>query len=354
VLTAYAVQLLSKAGLMVAAVSIPLLAKEFGANIQQIGLLVACYQVMILLSSIVFGRWADFGDRKKFVVAGVAATAVALALHMFARNLEGLFAARALAGVCVGVFPAALMAYFYGRSKLLGRYTGFGSLGWGIGAFTLGVLRPGWVFPSAAALMAATAVLAWAGLKHEHVRLEQPFLDTRVLRRSWPIYLSFLLRHIGACSIWSIFPIFLADRGASRLWVGIVFAINPLGQVLFMNLLEKAGERILIILGFVLSALVFLAFGLVTNFKQVVPIQVVLALSWSCLYLGSLRELMRVNPERSTAAGMLQSVLSLSAVGGALLLGLTGAFGYRAIMFVAAGLAVAGGLLHLTVKPRQA
>lgn len=353
-LTAYAVQLLSKAGLMVAAVSIPLLAKEFGANSQQIGLLVACYQAMILLSSIVFGRLADFGDRKKFVVAGVAAAAVALALHMFARNLGGLFAARALAGVCVGVFPAALMAYFYGRSKLLGRYTGFGSLGWGIGAFTLGVLRPGWVFPSAAALMAATAVLAWAGLKHEHVRLEQPFLDTRVLRRSWPIYLSFLLRHIGACSIWSIFPVFLADRGASRLWVGIVFAINPFGQILFMNLLEKAGERILIILGFVLSALVFLAFGLVTNFKQVVPIQVVLALSWSCLYLGSLRELMRVNPERSTAAGMFQSVLSLSAVGGALLLGLTGAFGYRGVMFVAAGLAVAGGVLHLTVKPRQA
>ncbi len=353
-LTAYTVQLLSNAGLMVAVVYIPLLANRFGANSQQIGLLVACYQAMILLSSVVFGRWADYGDRKRFVVYGLAASAVALAFHGLARNLGGLFAARALAGLCVGVFPAALMAYFYGRSRLLGRFTGFGSLGWGVGAFTLGVLRPEWVFPSAAVLMAATAVLAWAGLKHEHVRLEQPFIDTRVLRRSWPIYLSFLLRHMGACSIWSIFPLFLADRGASRLWVGIVFAINPFAQVLFLNLLERAGERMLIGLGFVLSALVFFAFGLVTNFRQIVPIQVVLALSWSCLYLGSLRELMRVNPERSTAAGMFQSVLSLSAVGGALLLALTGAFGYRGVMFVAAGLAVAGGILHLTVKPRPA
>jgi MFS family permease len=353
-LTAYAVQLLSNAGLMVAVVYIPLLASGYGANSQQIGLLVACYQAMILLSSVVFGRWADYGDRKRFVVCGLVAAAVALGLHGFAKNLGGLFAARALAGLCAGVFPAALMAYFYGRSKLLGRFTGFGSLGWGVGAFTLGVLRPGWVFPAASALMATTAVLAWTGLKHEHVRLEQPFLDTRVLRRSWPIYLSFLMRHMGACSIWSIFPVFLADRGASRLWVGIVFAINPFAQVLFMNLLERTGERILIILGFVLSTMVFFAFGLVTNFRQVVPIQFVLALSWSCLYLGSLRELMRVNPERSTAAGMFQSVLSLSAVGGALLLGLTGAFGYRGIMFVAAGLAVAGGILHLTVKPHQA
>lgn len=351
-LTAYAVQLLSNAGLMVAAVSIPLLASRFGANSQQIGLLVACYQAMILLSSVVFGRLADYGDRKRFVVYGLVASAVALALHGLARDLGGLFPARALAGLCAGVFPAALMAYFYGRSWRLGRFTGFGSLGWGVGAVTLGLLRPGWVFPTAAVLMAATAGLAWVGLKHEHVRLEQPLLDTRVLRRSWPIYLSFLLRHMGACSIWAIFPIFLADRGASRLWVGILFAINPFGQVLFMNLLERAGERILIILGFVLSALVFFAFGLVTNFKQIVPIQVVLALSWSCLYLGTLRELMRVNPERSTAAGMFQSVLSLSAVGGALLLGLTGALGYRGVMFVAGGLAVAGGILHLAVKPR--
>jgi MFS family permease len=353
-LTAYAVQLLSNASLMAVVVYVPLLARGFGANSQQIGLLVACYQAMMLLSSIVFGRWADFGDRKKFVVAGLVAATLALALHTFARNLGGLFAARALAGACVGIFPAALMAYFYDRSKLLGRFTGFGALGWGVGALTLGMLRPDWVFPSAAALMVATVALSWAGLKNQHVRLEQPFLDMRVLRRSWPIYLSFLLRHIGAFSIWSIFPVFLADLGASRLWVGIVFAINPFGQVLFMNLLERAGERMLIILGFVLSAFVFFAFGLVTNFRQVVPIQVVLALSWSCLYLGSLRELMRVNPERSTAAGMFQSVLSLSAVGGALLLGVTGGFGYRTVMFVAAGLAVAGGILHLAVRPRRA
>jgi MFS family permease len=353
-LTAYAVQLLSNASLMAVIVFVPLLANGFGANSQQIGLLVACYQTAILLSSIVFGRWADYGDRKLFVVFGLAASAAALGAHVFARNLGWLFLARGLAGFCVGVFPAALMAYFYDRSKLLGRFTGFGSLGWGIGAFTLGMIRPGWVFPLSAALMAGTAVFAWASLKHERVRLDQPFLDTRVLRRSWPIYLSFLLRHIGAFSIWSIFPVFLADLGASRLWVGIVFAINPFGQVLFMNLLEHVGERILIILGFVLSALVFFAFGLVTNFRQVVPIQVLLALSWSCLYLGSLRELMRVNPERSTAAGMFQSVLSLSAVGGALLLGLTGALGYRGVMFTAAALAAVGGIVHLAVRPRPA
>ncbi len=336
---------------MAAIVLVPLLAREFGAGSQQIGLLVGVYQSAMLLSSMLFGRWADFGDRKQFVVLGMAASAVALAGHALARNLGGLFLARAVAGVCAGIFPAALMAYFYDRSTLLGRFVGFGSLGWGIGALGLGLLPVDLVFPVAAAVMALTTVAAALTLRPQRSRLSQPFIDTRVLRRNWRIYLSFFLRHTGAFSIWAIFPVYLADLGANRFWVGAVFAINPFGQFLFMNLLEKAGERVLILWGFILSTVVFLAFGVAPSYIWVIPIQVALALSWSCLYLGSLKELLRLNPERSTVAGMFNSVASLAAVGGGLLVGITGAFGYRVVMFVAAGLSLAGGLLfELTRK----
>ena len=340
------VQLLSNAGLMAVIVYIPLLARDLGATSSQIGLLVAAYQSAVLVSSMLFGRWADFGDRRRFVVYGIWASVGALIAHLLARNLGTLLLARVLAGICVGSFPAALMAYTSDRTNLLGRFVGFGSLGWGIGAFTLGMIPQDWVFVVAAAVMALTGVLAMVTLRPQHVRLSQPFLDTRVLRRNWRLYLSFFLRHTGAFSIWTIFPVYLSDLGASRLLVGVVFAINPFGQFIFLNWLERARERAMVIWGFVLSALVFAAFGLATDFRQVIPIQVFLALSWSCLYLGSLKELMRLNPERSTAAGMFQSAGSLAAVAGALLEGVTGAFGYRAIMFVAAGLAVAGGLLY--------
>jgi len=353
-LTAIAVQLLGNAGLMAAIVYVPLLARSLGATSSQIGLLVGIYQATLLLSSMVFGRWADYGDRKRFVVYGLLVSVAAFAAHAWVRNLGGLFLARALAGLCVGIFPAALMAYFYDRSARLGRFVGFGSLGWGVGALALGLLRPGWVFPFAAAVLALTAVVAVIGLKHQHVRLAQPFVDTRVLKRNWRLYLSFLLRHLGAFSIWTIFPVYLSDLGASRFWVGVVFALNPLGQFVFMNLLERASEKLLILSGFVLSVLVFAAFGVANDFRQVIPIQVFLALSWSCLYLGSLKELMRTNPERSTAAGMFQSVSSLAAVGGALLEGFTGAFGYRTVMFTAAGLALAGGLLYQFAPDRRA
>ena len=132
-LAAYAVQSLSNAGLMAVIVYIPLLARSLGATSSQIGLLVGAYQAMLFFSSMLFGRWADFGDRKRFVVLGLALSAGAIAVHALARGLGGLFLVRALAGLCVGVFPSALMAYFYDRSRLLGRFTGFGSLGWGRG-----------------------------------------------------------------------------------------------------------------------------------------------------------------------------------------------------------------------------
>jgi MFS family permease len=352
-LTAYAVQFLSNASLTALTVYVPLFAQSLGANSSQIGLVVGVYQGTLFLSSMLFGRWADYGDRKRFVVYGLAVSALAVAAHGLIRGLGGLFLVRAVAGLCVGVFPSALMAYFYDRSTLLGRFSSFGSLGWGAGALALGLVRPDLMFPAAAIVTALTVIAAAVGLKHQHVRLAQPFFDGRVLRRNWRLYLSFLLRHMGAFSIWTIFPVYLSALGASRFWVGAVYAINPVGQFVFMNLLERGSEKLLIALGFVLSVLVFVAFGFATDFRQVIPIQVFLALSWSCLYLGSLKELMRVNPERSTAAGMFQSVSSLAAVGGALLEGVTGAFGHRTVMFVGAGLAAAGGILHVAVRPRQ-
>ena len=94
-----------------------------------------------------------------------------------------------------------------------------------------------------------------------------------MLKRNWRLYLSFLLRRLDAYSIGTIFPVYLSDLGAIRFWVGAVYAINPLGQFVFMDLFERASEKLLIAVGFVLSVLVFAAFGVVTNFKQVIPIQ---------------------------------------------------------------------------------
>lgn len=353
-LTPYTVQFLANAGSTVAVVYIPLLARDLGAGKPTIGLLVATYQLAALLANLLFGRWADYGNRKSFVIAGTIAAAAALAAHGFVGGLAGLFAVRALTGLAMGVFPSALVAYYYDGRPRLGRFTSLGALGWGAGAFAAGAVTLGWLFPVAGAVLALAAVVAAAGLRDQRVRLAQPFFDARVLRHNWRLYLSFYLRHSGAASIWTIFPIYMEDLGASRFGVGLLYGLNPVAQFLFMNTFERGAERPMIRAGLALSVAVFVAYAFVPNHIWLIPVQVALALSWSLLYLGSLKRLLRRNPERSTAAGLLQSVLGLSAVTGALLTGITGAYGYRVVMLAAAGLALAGMLAFLFVPDREA
>jgi len=335
-------------------VYVPLLARDMGATRSQVALIVAAYQGAALLANIVFGRWADFGDRKKFVVAGLALTALAVGAHSVAGSLGSLVAVRAATGFCWGIFPAALVAYYYDRTGKLGRFSGFGSLGWGIGSVVAGIVAASWLFPVAGAVVAVAMVVALVGLSPQRVRLDQKFLDTRVLRRNWHLYLSFYLRHTGAFSIWAIFPLFISDLGASRFWVGAIFALNPLSQVVFMNLLERFRSRTLVRVGLVLSAVVFAGYALVPNHWWLIPVQVALALSWAYLYLGAMKRLMERNPERSTAAGMFQSLFGLSAVSGALLAGLTGRFGYPAVVLVAAGLALCGTVVFMFAPDERA
>lgn len=350
----YLIQVLANAGLTGAVVYVPLLARQFGASTAQIGLIVGGYQGMLFLSSTLFGRWAEFADRKRFVVTGLVASTLAIGAHVLVQNLPSLLAARLAAGVCAGVFPAALVAYFYHRNDRLGRFSAFGAMGWAVGALIAGAVASSRIFTVSALVLGAAALVAVVGVRSQRLALAQSFVDVRVLRRNWRLYLSFLLRHLGAFSIWTILPVYMADLGASRLWVGILWALNPLSQFVFMNLFERFGERNLIRSGLLISIAVFIAFAFATDYRQLIPVQIVLALSWSCLYLGSLKQLMRRNPERSTAAGMLGSTLSLAAVLGALLESVTGTFGYRTVMLVAAGFATAGMGLFMFFPEKEA
>lgn len=340
--TPYAVQFMANAGATVGVVYVPLLARSLGAGNPTIGLLVATYQATLLAANLVFGRWADYGNRRAFVVAGTVLAAVALAAHVLVRGLGGLFLARALTGLAMGVFPSALVAYYYQGSNRLGRFSSSGALGWGVGSLAAGAVALGWLFPFAGALVALGAVVAFAGLRDQHARLDQPFFDARVLRRNWRLYLAYFLRHAGAASIWAVFPVYMSDLGANRLWVGILYGVNPFAQFLLMNLFDRGRERVLIRSGLLVSVFVFAAYALVPDYRWLLPVQVLLALSWSLLYIGALKRVLRRNPERSTAAGMLQSVIGLAAVSGALLAGVTGMFGYPVLMLAAAALALAG------------
>lgn len=322
---------------------IPLITESFGASPAIVGLIVSTYQAVIFLSSGVFGRLADVKGHKLFIVLGLLLAAGALFAHRYIVDVPSAFLVRAIAGLAIGIFPAAVVAYASRRTDNLGRFTAVGSLGWGVGSVVAGAIAVySRLYLLAAIVFLACAVVALVAIPETRERVNQPFFSTAVIRRNWRVYLSFFLRHAGAMGIWAIFPIYLEKLGASKLWIGIIYALNAFGQFACMPFLDRFRTRRLIQVGFIGSVVTFISFALCRNFWQLLPFQLLLAVSWSCLYVGSLKYLFEHNEERSTAVGVFNSTLSLSGIVGALLGGALASLGLPVVMIAAALMSVAG------------
>jgi len=121
---------------------------------------------------------------------------------------------------------------------------------------------------------------------------------------------------------WSIFPIFLHEQlGLNSLEIGSIYAINAVTQFLFMSRVTTrmdnanvSQHHLIILLGTASSALVFLIYYNSYNYLHLIPAQIVLGISWSLLYVGSLLRLMNGNREKATAGSLLEAIIS-SAIG---------------------------------------
>jgi predicted MFS family arabinose efflux permease len=77
--------------------------------------------------------------------------------------------------------------------------------------------------------------------------------------------------------------------------------------------------------------------------------QVSIAAAWSCLYVGSIKYLMERNEEKGTSSGLLQSFLSISAIIGALVGGVTVfTLGYHGSMYIATAMGMVGLIVFIT------
>ncbi|NLX47808.1 MAG: MFS transporter [Euryarchaeota archaeon] len=345
------IQLLSSAGLSGAALLIPnMLRDELGANTMEIGLITASFNLALFLSSYVFGRASDVHGRKLYLRAGLSLTSIALFLLVFADSKTSLAVVRILIGLCAGIYPSALLSYVYETEGKIGKFTAYGSLGFGIGTFVAGMLTIYYEIFLASGLMLFVAYFISTRLVFVGERFHKvPLFPLAMVRHNFPVYVSIMFRHTGANMIWVVYPLFLADLGATPLFIGFVYGINAVSQYLFMRFIDRFQTYHLVMAGFIFSIITFPSYTLATRPEEIVPMQVSIAVAWSCLYVGSIKYLMERNEEKGTSSGLLQSFLSISAIMGALVGGITVfALGYHGSMFIATGLAIIGFIIFVT------
>lgn len=348
------IQLLFNVAFSASYLFIPNLAEDLGASNTQLGIIGAVYGLAVFSSSYLFGRASDVYGRKFFLHLGLGVSTITFLLQVLADpSFVAPFLAdpwllaftRGLAGFSIGIFPAALTAYVYESGDALGRFSSFGALGWAIGNFAAGLIAMYW-----GAFMLSSACLLLAFLVSFTIptvgspNLSVPFFPKSVIKKNWRLYLSYFMRHIGANCIWIIYPLYIVrSLGGDKFWVGVIYTVNTASQFLVMRFVDRFRSGTLINVGLILSSVTFFAFTLAQNFYQLIPIQVLLACSWSCLYVGSLLYLMKRNIERATCMGLLSSVINLAVVFGALMGGAISQFlGFKATMYAAAALTAIG------------
>ena len=339
------IQAMSSAGLSGAALLIPnMLRDDLGANTMEIGVITASFSMALFISSYIFGRASDVHGRRLYLQAGLALTCISLFLLVFVNSIETLAVVRIMVGLCAGIYPSALLAHVYESEGKVGRFTAFGSLGFGVGTFVAGFVGIYYqIFLISSLLLLVAYILSLRLSFGEEKMRKVPFFPVAIMKHNFPVYLSVMFRHTGANMIWVVYPIFLADLGANMLFIGLMYGINATGQFILMRFIDRFNARYLVMAGFLISILTFPSYTLVTRPEEVIPMQISIAASWSCLYVGSIKYLMERNDEKGTTAGLLQSSLSISAILGALLGGvMVFTLGYHGSMYIATGLAVVG------------
>lgn len=334
---------------------IPLLGAELGASNFEIGLVVSAYGGAFLLSSLFFGWQSDSFGRMGFVRYGLLVTGLAFLSQLLAHSLPVLVISRFLVGLTIGVVTAALLAYVFETVGHMGKFSSYGSLGWIFGSLVAGLLQDYHLMFMASSALCLLAFFLSFQLQETSVREKKtaaPYLPT-VIRRNWQIYLAIFLRHLGAQAVWSILPLYLVWLGADRFWVGVLWSINFGTQFIVMRYIERFDAGKVFTCGQVFSILVFLAYALATDYRQLFSVQAALGLSWSCLYVGALLIVLNSGEERGTASGIFQSTLNLCNalgpfIGGAIAQG----WGYRGTMFFAVFIGLCGLFTSLPGKKK--
>jgi MFS family permease len=319
------IQFLSNSALFASALFIPILAGELSASDFQVGLIVGAYGFALFVSNYIFGRYSDIHGKKLFLQIGLILSGIACLIQILGTDVWSLAIARTIVGFCAGIYPSALLAKAYLiREEHIGKFTSFGSFGWSFGILVAGILSIYWqIFLFSSILFFIAFLISFMVSFKDDVKIAVPLFPKDVIKRSLPAYMALLVRHTGAMGVWTIFQLYLhEDLGGSLLSIAILYSLNPFGQFVTMQFIDRFKSTRLISAGLLISIVSFSAMAMVTDFWMMVIPWVVLSVAWAFLYVGSLKFVMERNIEKATSTGLLNSTLHISGIIGALMGGL--------------------------------
>ena len=347
------------AGISIVFVFMPIIAQGVTESIFEIGLIVASFSLAQILSEIYFGRHSDKkGTRLKFIRIGFIGCAVAFGMHYFADDITLLFLVRIAAGIASGIMIPAMIAYAYEVNidkKRAATVISFHALGWLAGIAAAGIANDLKLIFLISAASFVIGLLFTIRLPNPTQEKELgPGTTKKVILKNKFLFLSLLLRHIGAASVWTILPIMLMEKlGAELYQISIVYVANTVTAFILMNLMASKINLSNVSkfkIGIGCTTFVFIGLSIISDWWMAMPFMALVGATWAFLFIGGNFHLMENNP-RSTSTGIFSSTLSISTVIGPVVAGsIAVVFDYVAVMYFAIAIIVCAFIVSLKIK----
>ena len=182
----------------------------------------------------------------------------------------------------------------------------------------------------------------------------EPGTTKLVILKNKFLFLSLLLRHIGAAAVWTILPIMIVEKWGGDLYhISVVYVANTLTAFILMNIMASKIQLSNITkfkIGIGCTTFVFIGLSFVTEWWMAMPFMSLVGATWAFLFIGGNFHLMENNP-RSTSTGIFSSTLSIATVIGPLIAGsIAFMFDYIAVMYFAIVIIVCAFIVSLKIK----
>ena len=346
-------------GIAITFVFMPIIAMGVTESLFEIGVIVASFSFAQILSELYFGRVSDKkGKRLLFIRIGFIGCAVTFGLHYFADDVSLLLLARIGAGITTGIMIPAMLAYSYeaGEDKRkVASVVSFQALGWLAGIVAAGLANDTQLIFLVSSGFFLVGLVLTAKLSNITSKQElKPGTTKSVIVKNKFLFLSLLLRHIGASSVWMILPIMLMEQfGAELYQISIVYVFNTVTAFVIMTLMASK-IRITNVtkfkIGIGLTAFVFVGLAFITEWWMAMPFMALVGATWAFLFIGGNFHLMAHNP-KSTSTGIFSSTLSIATVIGPLIAGaIAFSYGYTAVMYFAIAIIVCAFAVSLKIN----
>lgn len=342
--------LLASAATEAAGLFVPVYARQLGIGYFGVGAVAAVLTLGTVISFYLFGVLSDrTGKNGLLVRAGLLASAIVFFGQLLIRDYASFLAIEFIAGIAVGIYTYPLfsvVAYSKDYKRSVSSLAAYAALGCFFGAVLAVFVTDIRALFALSGLLFLAAFAISLGLKVPPTAARKvSLLPGKLLKTNWGVYLTNFLRHLGANAFWAVFPLYLVASGASLPWVAAITSINSLAQFFLMRGIGRfskdnlAEYKKLVVLGAAASIVVFAAYLVLQYFLFAVFTAVLVAISWSCLNIGSSLYLTARNKEKAAANGLLGSTLSAAQVVGLFAGGaIAQAWGISATLIFAVGL----------------